>query len=64
MADTQLKAGDVVKLASGGPKMVISSISLASGDYLETARCMWFVEGESKYHDFPTVTLVRTEREK
>jgi uncharacterized protein YodC (DUF2158 family) len=40
--DTQLKAGDVVQLKSGGPKMTIHSIGNAALTKTPTAVCDWF----------------------
>jgi uncharacterized protein YodC (DUF2158 family) len=37
-----LKAGDVVKLKAGGPKMTVNSISELSDHYANVA---WFVKG-------------------
>lgn len=41
------KAGDVVRLNSGGPLMTLSSLT-NSGSW----EAYWFVEGDPKWHSF------------
>lgn len=50
------KAGDVVQLKSGGPKMTVMYVGDRYGD--EAVFCVWF-EGPRKMEDmFPPETLV------
>ena len=48
-----LKAGDLVKLKSGGPIMTISRVVTRS-----RIICVWFNNNEQKYGEFPTEALV------
>ncbi len=54
MAD-EFKAGDVVQLKSGGPKMTITSV----GEYYGTPMiyCMWFDGPKEQSGKFPPDTL-------
>ncbi len=45
----KLKAGDVVRLKSGGPRMTVGGAS-ARSVFLS---CYWFVGGEIKRQDLP-----------
>jgi uncharacterized protein YodC (DUF2158 family) len=47
-----LKAGDTVRLKSGGPTMTIRDI-----DKYGSAYCQWFDGAESKGHSFPLHSL-------
>jgi len=59
MAD-DLKAGDVVKLKSGGPEMTIENL----GTYSEVlkADCTWFATMERRSDLFAVVALKRVAR--
>jgi uncharacterized protein YodC (DUF2158 family) len=48
-----LKAGDVVRLKSGGPKMTVQG----EGDFEGQILCQWFDKGEVKIGSFPAVSL-------
>jgi len=54
MAENSFKAGDVVRLKSGGPKMTISGFGLSfMGEELkDIIRCQWFVKTELKDGEF------------
>jgi len=54
MADA-FKAGDVVVLKSGGPKMTVTSV----GDHygVETAWTVWFIKDEEKNGSFAVAAL-------
>lgn len=43
----EIKAGDVVTLKSGGPKMTVTDIvdSSTDGSGLKSANCVWFDSG-------------------
>ena len=43
MSDAEFKAGDVVKLKSGGPMMTIEDIGkYGMGSKTDRAKCLWF----------------------
>lgn len=47
----EFKAGDVVQLKSGGPKMTINQIGkYGKGSTQDQAKCVWF-EGSKKVED-------------
>ncbi len=46
------KAGDIVKLKSGGPSMTITEVN--SGD----ARCVYFLDKKLEYASLPVISLV------
>jgi len=51
----QIKAGDVVQLKSGGPKMTVETVAAYNG--VTKARCAWF-DGSKKSVDlFPLESL-------
>lgn len=50
---SEIKAGDVVKLKSGGVSMTVEKIRRDNGK----AMCVWFVEGEIKSFDFAPEAL-------
>lgn len=54
---TELKAGDVVMLKSGGPIMVISYVDT----FNNLAHCEWFCEGQIKQYRFNPKTLKEVE---
>jgi uncharacterized protein YodC (DUF2158 family) len=54
MAD--IKAGDIVKLKSGGPTMTVEKIDMWNGAL--RARCSWFNGSDNKY-DFPSVVALK-----
>jgi uncharacterized protein YodC (DUF2158 family) len=52
----EFKAGDTVKLKSGGPFMTIESISEYNG--IKKARCVWFDEKGTRFSElFALATL-------
>ena|SRR6478609_871044 len=55
------KLGDVYKLNSGGPEMVIVNGDPTNPSPYHMVTCAWTVNGELKQHDFPynCLTLVR-----
>jgi uncharacterized protein YodC (DUF2158 family) len=58
MSDTQFKAGDVVMLKSGGPKMTIEGIGPYSmGSTRDRAKCVWFEGTKRMEAVFELVTL-------
>jgi uncharacterized protein YodC (DUF2158 family) len=52
----EIKAGDVVWLKSGGPKMTVKSI-----DSKQLCKCIWFQHGEIHHCDFEIVTLTKND---
>jgi uncharacterized protein YodC (DUF2158 family) len=42
MADQPFKVGDVVQLKSGGPKMTVTDVSLATDKKDAVVTCIWF----------------------
>ena len=52
---TQIKAGDVVQLKSGGPEMTVNFVENSSGT--EEAACSWFVNSKKESSRFPVSTL-------
>lgn len=59
MSETGLKAGDVVMLKSGGPKMTVETISKFSSASTGTdkAKCSWF-DGATRFEGtFESVAL-------
>lgn len=57
MSDT-IKAGDIVKVKSGGPKMTVSETGDRMGT--ESAWCNWFDEKNKNQEGvFPLTTLVK-----
>jgi uncharacterized protein YodC (DUF2158 family) len=57
MAD-DLKAGDVVQLKSGGPKMTIEEIDTYDGDH-NKASCVWFEKNKREESIFELTSLVK-----
>ena len=51
----EIKAGDVVKLKSGGPKMTVSWVADELGTL--TAGCTWFVKDQKQFDKFPVTSL-------
>lgn len=51
------KAGDIVRLKSGGPKMTVDDI-IAPSNMPESARCVWFDGNERKSQVFSLDSLV------
>jgi uncharacterized protein YodC (DUF2158 family) len=51
---TEIKAGDVVQLKSGGPEMVVNFVE---HDGVEIASCSWFDKTKKESGRFPVVTL-------
>jgi uncharacterized protein YodC (DUF2158 family) len=59
MAKAQFKAGDVVQLKSGGPKMTVNGPSTGNQQVIN---CSWFDKDEKLAHgDFITETLVKVD---
>jgi uncharacterized protein YodC (DUF2158 family) len=58
MSDSQFKAGDVVRLKSGGPQMTIEGIGPYSmSSKTNRAKCLWF-EGTKRMEGlFELITL-------
>ncbi|CAM5476732.1 hypothetical protein FALB51S_03352 [Frigidibacter albus] len=54
MAQPEMKPGDLVKLKSGGPVMVLA---MAPGCYGSTLRCYWFTGTTPQDASFPLETL-------
>ncbi len=53
----EIKAGDIVQLKSGGPKMTVSTVSTPMGGTTLHAWCDWF-EGTKKVQgSFPLTSL-------
>lgn len=53
----EIKAGDVVQLKSGGPRMTVSTVSTTMGGTTLHAWCDWF-EGTKKMEGhFPLTSL-------
>jgi uncharacterized protein YodC (DUF2158 family) len=52
MSSTQFKAGDVVVLKSGGPKMTVMEVRS------DGLLCRWFAGNESKIDVFEPVTVI------
>ncbi len=48
MAGKKFKAGDLVQLKSGGPKMVVEKFLEYGGEY----RCTWFAGAKHNREDF------------
>jgi uncharacterized protein YodC (DUF2158 family) len=58
--DEQLKAGDVVQLKSGGPKMTVDTIGkFGMGASRDQAKCVWFDGLSRKESLFELPTLKR-----
>ena len=51
----EIKAGDVVQLKSGGPKMTVTDVALSNG--VMTAWCSWFDGNKNQSGTFPVVSL-------
>ena len=52
------KEGDVVRLKSGGPKMVVDRVKYFSDDSA-SVYCVWFVDSNKEECDFPPDALER-----
>ncbi len=52
---SEITAGSVVRLKSGGPKMTVEEVKPWSGKVL--AYCNWFEGSESKSNSFPLTSL-------
>jgi uncharacterized protein YodC (DUF2158 family) len=55
MANGEFKAGDVVQLKSGGPKMTIGRLEDIGG--VMHAVCAWFIENKREVGTFPLTSL-------
>jgi len=60
MAD-EIKAGDLVELKSGGPKMTVNWVGVEEQNGPITARCSWFVKDQEKRGSFPVTSLQRVQ---
>jgi uncharacterized protein YodC (DUF2158 family) len=56
----EIKAGDIVQLKSGGPRMTVSKI-YNDGDGVMRARCDWFEDNKPQYGSFPVLSLKHVE---
>ena len=64
MSDTEFKAGDVVKLKSGSPKMTIEKFvwnPLKNEYYPDKVECAWFEKDKLKRDIFQTSALTHEE---
>jgi uncharacterized protein YodC (DUF2158 family) len=52
---TEIKAGDVVQLKSGGPEMTVNFVENDSGT--QVAACSWFINNKKESSRFPVATL-------
>jgi uncharacterized protein YodC (DUF2158 family) len=52
----EIKAGDTVRVKSGGPLMTVSSVEDEYG--IMTAYCSWFTGARSEKDKFPVTVLV------
>jgi uncharacterized protein YodC (DUF2158 family) len=60
MSDEQIKAGDVVKLKSGGNKMTVAAeLVSATNKPTGTWQCFWFVAGELKTANIAGAALTK-----
>jgi uncharacterized protein YodC (DUF2158 family) len=50
MSDTPFKAGDVVRLKSGGPKMTVTQTGKTAMLGEDAVWCVWF-DGQKKFSD-------------
>jgi uncharacterized protein YodC (DUF2158 family) len=58
MADQRFKAGDVVRLKSGGPKMTVIRYGKFNNNQHETLECQWFdAQNVLKYATFEECVL-------
>jgi uncharacterized protein YodC (DUF2158 family) len=55
MAD-EIKAGDIVQLKSGGPKMTVSVIT-RNNQGTSLAKCAWFDGAKHNFATFPVTSL-------
>jgi len=53
--EDQIKAGSVVQLKSGGPKMTVAFVENDNGE--QVAACTWFANDKKERSRFPVVTL-------
>jgi len=53
----EFKAGDVVRLETGGPDMIIESIGSQTHGFTNGAWCVWEVGDQKKKEFFEFVTL-------
>jgi uncharacterized protein YodC (DUF2158 family) len=58
MAD-EIKAGDVVRLKSGGPKMTVQKVEPWDG--ATRAWCEWFINDRNQSGGFPLSSLKRVD---
>ena len=57
---THWKEGDVVRLKSGGPQMVVDRVKYFSDDSA-SVYCTWFDGSRKEESDFPPAALERAE---
>jgi uncharacterized protein YodC (DUF2158 family) len=55
----EFKAGDVVRLKSGGPAMTIEEIGRYGVSKTEGAKCVWFEGTKPKEEVFALLTLAK-----
>ena len=53
----EFKAGDVVKLKSGGPTMTVKQVGKFGYDEHESAECQWFDGTKPMSETFPLTSL-------
>jgi uncharacterized protein YodC (DUF2158 family) len=51
----EIKAGDVVQLKSGGPKMTVDEVGVNNG--VMKAWCVWFKDDKKDHGTFPISSL-------
>jgi uncharacterized protein YodC (DUF2158 family) len=57
---SEIKAGDVVQLKSGGPKMTVSKV-YQNTHGVPAARCEWFEGTKPTWGSFPIQSLNKSE---
>ena len=57
-----MKPGDIVRLLTGGPKMVVQFVAVTASDVL-VARCVWWGEDHAMFQEFsfPVACLIMEE---
>jgi uncharacterized protein YodC (DUF2158 family) len=54
---SEIKAGDIVQLKSGGPKMTVSQVGTSMGGSALKAWCDWFEGTKQMEGNFPLTSL-------
>lgn len=57
--NTDFKAGEVVQLKSGGPKMTVDKVGVWNG--VPNADCSWFWDNKMQTGSFPLTSLKHVE---